>query len=423
MRLRELLWTRRLGGAVFVFAFAARAVSNVAWPRGFFFPDSRRYHSVAANVVSGRGFRLDGTYEFAGLTGEAAGKDYRAHCQPGYVFFLAALYRIGVNSPLAVALVQALLDAVTALLAMKLTGLFFSRRAALIAGLVCALDPGSAFLSGTLLTETLCTVLLAGGVYLFSRWHLSERKRPGLAALFGGLLGMAALVRSALLAFLPGLLLAHALLRRREMKANARSYLLAFAVCAAVLAPWAVRNAAVLGAFVPGTTRLGIALFDGLGPGATGRSDLARPGWPAPRLEGLGEVERDRFLCRFVLGHASARPGRTAWLAVKKLARSWSPVPLAREFKNPLIWVASALSYLVLVGGAAWALRRHGGRMGELWPLLAPAVYLSMLSLVFVGSVRYRIPANFGLAVLAGAGIWNILERVLKPQGAAHASR
>ena len=73
-----------------------------------------------------------------------------------------------------------------------------------------------------------------------------------------------------------------------------------------------------------------------------------------------------------------------------------------------LITAASCLSISVAAGAGAWLGRAEWRAW---WPALAPAVYLTMLTLVFAGSVRYRVPAHAGLAVLAGAAYAAALTR------------
>jgi hypothetical protein len=83
----------------------------------------------------------------------------------------------------------------------------------------------------------------------------------------------------------------------------------------------------------------------------------------------------------------------------------WSPLPNASEFQSWLFRLAVLLGYapvMALAIGGAW---RHAPRG---WPYalcLVPAVYLTLLHMVFVSSIRYREPAMLPLIVLA-AGVW-----------------
>ena len=96
-------------------------------------------------------------------------------------------------------------------------------------------------------------------------------------------------------------------------------------------------------------------------------------------------------------------PGRTLVLAGKKLARYWSPVPNAPQFSAWWMKLAVALFYtplMVLAVCGCWRFRR------QIWLLAltaGPIVYFAAIHAVFVGSLRYRLPAEYPLAVLAAA--------------------
>jgi len=404
VKLARILRSRWAPVGVLAAAFALRAAWALSRPAEFEFLDSRRYHSVAVGLANGRGFVINTAYPF--LAREHRGRGYAAHSDPGYSVFLAGLYTIGLDSPRAVRLVQVLLGTATVWLVMLLAGRLFGRTVALASGAVAAFEPHLVFFTGLVLTETLFTLLLTASLLVFVRSREAEPGRLPLAraAAWGALSGAAALVRSTFLLFLPlAAALEVALAERTQRRSRAARQLVALAVYCAVLAPWTVRNAVRLGEFVPGTTCSGIALYESCGPDAFGGWDSRRHDWPEEDLAPLGEIERDRYLRRAALRHVLARPGRTAALAFVKLARLWSPVPWAPSYRTAFYWAVGILAFALLVvaaGAGAWLGR---ARWRAWWPVLAPAVYLTMLTLVFAGSVRYRVPAHAGLAALAGA--------------------
>jgi hypothetical protein len=91
-------------------------------------------------------------------------------------------------------------------------------------------------------------------------------------------------------------------------------------------------------------------------------------------------------------------------LTLRKIARTWSPVPLSDEFGRPiykLIALAFALPFdLLLIVG----IFRGGLRRSAVFFLLLPALYFTAIHAMSVGSLRYRMPAEPPLAVLAGVG-------------------
>lgn len=179
------------------------------------------------------------------------------------------------------------------------------------------------------------------------------------------------------------------------------------------MVPWWIRNAHVAGHFVPTTLQTGASLYDGWNPQATGASDM----WYVPHFqemehraeeEGKADIENtfeyrlDRRMHEAAIAWARENPGKVLRLAAVKFVRIWNVWPNEPAFSTPIVRIVVAVTYvpLVLLGlaGAVWSAPRG-------WPYALcwlPAIYLTLLHMVFVGSIRYREPAMIGLIVLAG---------------------
>jgi hypothetical protein len=99
-------------------------------------------------------------------------------------------------------------------------------------------------------------------------------------------------------------------------------------------------------------------------------------------------------------------------LALIKVARTWSPVPLSAEFGRPLYrWVAGlyALPFDILVILGLWYGRIP--RSAKVF-LLIPAIYFTLVHAMSVGSLRYRLPAEPPMAVIAIASGSSLVARV-----------
>ncbi|MFT3788907.1 MAG: hypothetical protein QM770_22500 [Tepidisphaeraceae bacterium] len=177
------------------------------------------------------------------------------------------------------------------------------------------------------------------------------------------------------------------------------------------LLPWAIRNRGVVGAWVWTTTNDGFTLYDGLNPDATGASDQT---WTKslPVLARLNEVERSRYLSELAWDWAREHPTRVAELALAKLGRLWSPVPLSAEYGSKRLYVIAAGTHAVPLMLLALVALLPGGLPGRAkFYLLAPMLLLSAMHAVSVGSLRYRVPIHVPLAVLATSALVKVPTR------------
>jgi hypothetical protein len=180
---------------------------------------------------------------------------------------------------------------------------------------------------------------------------------------------------------------------------------------AMALAPWAWRNQQRLGAWIWTTTNAGVTLYDGFNPRATGASDQQLLAG-MPGLRSMNEVERSRFLSEAARDWARGHVDQLPMLGLRKVLRSWSPVPLSAEFGRPSYRIISGIYAvpfdLFLLAGLFS--RRIGRNMKLL--LVTPAVLITVIEVMSVGSIRYRIPAEAPLAVIVAVGVVDVVRFV-----------
>jgi hypothetical protein len=376
-------------------------------------PDQREYLALARNLLHGRGlWFLDRRFS----------DTVYAFRTPGYPLLVAAC---GANVRM-IRAVQAGLDTLGVLAVFLLAGRFCAieqrRWAPTLAALLVAVNPYLIYFSGLILSETLFTAMLIWGMVLLV-WGRGGRAATW-AAMWTWLAGVlllvfSVLVRPSAIALPVGLGLAAAFVNRTGSEAyhqpagtRARWPLpigtTIVLLTLLVLLPWTLRNVHVLNRWVWLDTNSGITLYDGYNPDATGGSDqsfLTRE----PELQVLGEVDRSDYLTQKALWYARTHPRRAMELAVAKLARTGSPLPLSAEFGRPvyrIIALAYSLPFdvLVVLGVLFGRLPRAAKVL-----LLLPAIYISTVHALTVGSLRYRIPAEPPMAVIAAGlfGAWS----------------
>jgi hypothetical protein len=185
---------------------------------------------------------------------------------------------------------------------------------------------------------------------------------------------------------------------------------------AALLSPWWIRNAAVLHAFVPFTTGSAQNLYLGNNP----HNPKAGIDWlndadsaVVARIEALPtEMDRQRAFGKEAVDYIKENPAIFLHAAVKKFIRFWNPIPNAAEFKAGIYALISAASFgPVLVLALLCAVRRW-----RQWNLLAPIYlivgYFTVVHIVSIASLRYRLPIEPLLIVLAAEPLGAIVESI-----------
>jgi 4-amino-4-deoxy-L-arabinose transferase-like glycosyltransferase len=380
---RERTWLWAILGVAFVLRLGwglAQAQQKEDLSR---LPDQVEYVTLAANLLH------EGSLKFHD---QRFDQDVYAYRTPGYPLFVATF---GASTVL-VRAAQAVLDTST-VVAAYLIARRVGRDSALIAAGIVALNPLLIYFSGLILSETLFTALLAWGVCasLHRKWWVA-----GVACLTAALM-----VRPS------GLILALTIpaLAAWVNREGAKAYVFKTAVAASMvfvtLGLWAYRNHRVLGQWVWTTTNEGITRYDGFNPRADGSSNQ----WfvrEMPRLADMDEVQRNDTLGQMASDYARENPEHAGRLLVQKVARTWSPVPLSKEYGSSARYVLVGLGYttpffLLILAGLY--VRQLPARAKVF--LVAPALYFTAVHAVSVGSLRYRVPVEPELAVVAGSVI------------------
>jgi hypothetical protein len=327
------------------------------------------------------------------------GQTIYAYRTPGYPAFVALCGA----SPIVIRIAQAIVDTATVLavflLARQLSG---AATVCFWAAALVAFNPFLIYFSGLILSETVSTAALA-----WATWLLAKR-----CSIAGGIVMLlAVLVRPSALGLAPILAAVAAMAATNSPAAPAyrfvpvaRQTLIVAAIVCLGLVPWAYRNHRVVGNWIWTTTNAGITLYDGFNPTATGASDQ-RFVTALPQLRSMNEVERSQYLSSEARRWARENVARLPRLAVAKIARLWTPVPLSADFGRPLYRAISALyaipfDILLIAGLYSRGLTRSAKLM-----LLTPAIYFTIIHALSVGSLRYRVPVEPELAVIAASGI------------------
>ncbi|HTN04653.1 ArnT family glycosyltransferase [Planctellipticum variicoloris] len=170
------------------------------------------------------------------------------------------------------------------------------------------------------------------------------------------------------------------------------------------LTPWTIRNWRITGHVIPTTLWMGPSLYDGWNPAATGDSEMTFFE-KDQLLATMSEYDMDQEYRRRAWDWAKAHPVRVLELAGSKALRYWNVAPNAPQFKQWAVWLAVAgwsLPVLMLSVVGAWRLRADGTALAITW---GPVLLFCAIHMLFVGSIRYRLPAELPLCLAAAAGL------------------
>lgn len=317
-------------------------------------------------------------------------------------------------------LAQRLVQAVYGTLAVVAVGLLARKvagdRAGLWAAGIAAVYPNLWVNDGVILAETLTALLVA--LLLWAVYAFVDRPSGRQALVVGALTGLAALTRAELLllgalAFLPALYRAWPSWSKRLSALG-----LAALAGIVVLAPWMAYNAGRFEEPVLISTNDGLTL---VGANCDSQYHGPDPGlWDIPCLPGgfdEATQRRDQSVVNAEYRHvaveyAKDHVGDLPRVAAIRVARTWSlydPASMVRysinEGREELVGWAGFVAWWLLVPVAiAGGLVLHG-RGRTVWPLLAPVVVVTLISALFYGLLRFRVPAEVSLVVLAGVAL------------------
>jgi len=283
--------------------------------------------------------------------------------------------------------------------------IFASKRAAVLAAAVAAVYPYFIFYSIVGLTETLFMVLLLSA-------YLCWYRNAYIAASVFSVLGI--LTRPVLDPLAPLLLLYFAIaIRGLSIKAAAKYLAIYVGIYCVLMAPWWLHNYKAYQTFVRLNLGSGVALLSGNSPSnQSGGIDNNLNATMAPFAEIADPVARDKAMQRAALNYIKEDPGRFLIQAAKRFQRVWSPWPQTEEYSRPLYKLISFCSFIpVLLLALVFVVLYGRTYFRRIAPLLLFIVYLNSLHLVFPASLRYRLPVEPFLIILAAAGAVHLVDR------------
>jgi 4-amino-4-deoxy-L-arabinose transferase-like glycosyltransferase len=347
---------------------------------------------------------------------------------PVYPYFVGALFR-AFGTMRAVLWAQAVLGALLVPVVGRVGALAFGRRAGLLAAAAVALYPELLWYPAHYWSETVFLLLLWGAI---ERTLAADARGSGRIAVAAGILwGLATLTRELSLYLVP--IVAIWMLRPRgggeeprarrirDLTPGASRAALVVLAAALTVAPWTIRNAIVLRAFVPVSTMGGLNLWQG-------NTKLTHLQIYEVLASKGGAVEQDRY-CREMAWRTIGERQPT-WILEKlgeQMPEFWKPGSevldhlVGREACGPLraallvpVELVVVLPYLVLlvlllVGLVRLPFSSTG------WLLLVLLAAYNAAHVVAYATTRFRLPVLPVVVMVAAALVAGWRERSLLP--------
>jgi 4-amino-4-deoxy-L-arabinose transferase-like glycosyltransferase len=384
--------------AILVLAVVARLL--VLWFAVTRFPHNWMYSrgielgTLAQSLAAGQGL----SSPFGGSTGPTA------LLAPGYPALVSLFFRIfgsfTFTAAIAMMLMQLVFSVTTVLLIMMVAQRCFDSRTADLAGVFWAISLPLLWMPEIFWETCLSTLLLVGMIALALRCE--QKPSMSLWALMGAYCGLAALVNPALLMALLASLGWAAWQTRKTLR---NSPLLSLLVLLVVFAPWPIRNARALGAFIPLRSTVGLELWMGNRAGATGFLDESvipifnRGEYDEYVLKGEAAYMQDKSA--LARAYVRAHPSEFLRLSGVRFIRFWTG---AGTRDGSVIFILHAVLTTAL--GATGILRLwQRRRFSQAALFLLPLMLFPLPYYITHAEFRYRLVVDPLLTILAAYAV------------------
>jgi len=318
--------------------------------RQWFFSQASEIGCFADSILAGHGM----SSPFGGETGPSA------FLAPGYPALVALLFHVfgaySNGAAMALLLLHMLAAMLTVLVVMLIAQRAFGTRMAMVAGMLCAVSPPMVWLPVLFWESCLSTLLLIGFLALALRIAVQPRMTLWLSM---GVLGAAAMLINPSLTLA---LVSMALWTAWQCRGSSIRGPVAAAILWMILfAPWPIRNARVMHAFVPLRDNMGYELWQGNRVGSDGNfSKTEHPNGSRTeyaRYKALGEMGYMHDRSAVAMQAIKADPARFAVLTMKRVMRFWTGRGGRRNLALITAWVTATT--LLGFAGLVLLLRRR----------------------------------------------------------------
>ena len=392
---------------LFVVALLARLLFLKLYNENYFIsPDGLTYSNMAENFLQGKG-----------IINTIRDRDYVVG--PIYPLFLVLVYFFfGVKNYAMVVICQAVISALTVVLAYQLGEILFGKKYGWISYLLFLFYPLFSFWTIYVLTETVYIFMLTLFLYvcvLYAQNLKQPRKRFRNALLIGIVLGLSNLLRPLLLLVLPVLLVWSWFINGWNLKKAFKDLVLICLMMMLVMSPWWIRNYLRYHQFIVATNYGAYELYAGNNPYTVTDEyfyfamKTYDPVVKA-RIDKLPIQEQEKQYSQLAKSYILKHPWEFVQRTYsKEVNLFWNPIALWEATSNKIRGYRFDQWYLLLglVGAvlSVWRLSKYS-------ILLLMSLYYSVIvsMITVVDSGRYRVPIMPAVILLGALVFVDIIK-------------
>ena len=344
------------------------------------FPDEYRFLEEAESILAGTGLQANGRY---------------GHDMPLTALLIAGVLFISGGSALAVKIFFGFLSTITIFLVGRFAFVLSrDNQSAMLAAGICAVYPFFIFYSSLILSETLFLF-----VFILFLSLLFDKDSSGVSQ--GIWAGLMHLTKPIFFYFFPVIWLWQYFFQKMPVR---KIFTIAL-IMGILVSPWVIRNFLIFDELVINTASSGHILWEGNNPwndtGGVSGTFQNSDAWLNVVPDGLTELEEDQWKKDQAVTFIWENPAVFLETAEKKFLLLWNLWPNSVDYQNWVYKVMSVFSFgpillFSLIG--IWVLKEN---RREIALMVGLAGYITLLHVVTLGSIRYRLPLEPIMIVIA----------------------
>ncbi len=364
---------------------------------GFNFPDEDRYYYAALKFAQ---------------TGEFWTFNYRQWDMPGVAIIYSMIASIFGNETefiLATRVFQSLLLIINAILLYRISYLVFENKlASVFTFIVTLFYPFFIYYQGLILSENLFIFFLILGFYMIFNW--SKRGFLLDKYFYGSLVFLTLSVyMKATLTILPPLLVAffYFINNHTKILSTFKIFAISIGVYVLMMSPWWIRSYSLFNEVIPFTSTSSMNMYLGNNP----KNKYGGCDWATDaeiRLYStyeISELEYKSLYTNATKKFITENPDRFLELSWLKFKRFWNITPNHEKYNHGKYKYISILSFGVILFLSIISFILYYKKFKQLAPIYVLIFYFTLIHIITIASIRYRLPIEPFLIVLASGTI------------------